>query len=118
MIIDDDDDQDDYDDDDDNDGWKGPLIIITEQQKTVLFFHLTTCLPCSHVLPSGKSLTPVGHAQERPAVFNRHKWLQPPLVVESQGFWPAEDKWLYFSLTQFYGGPEGSHMQNKNVAEN
>ena len=41
MIIDDDDDddddQDDY-DDDDNDGWKGPLIIIiTEQQKTVLF---------------------------------------------------------------------------------
>ena len=51
-------------------------------------------IPFSHVLASGKSITPVGHAQERPRTFNKHKWLQPPLVVESQGFWPATNKWL------------------------
>ena len=43
-------------------------------------------IPFSHVLPSGKSFKPVGQAQERLWVFNRQRWVHPPLRVELQGF--------------------------------
>lgn len=36
-------------------------------------------LPVLHCLPSSFSLSPVGHTQEYPVGFGRHKWLQPPL---------------------------------------
>ena len=46
-------------------------------------------LPCSHVLSSWRSFTPVGQAHEWPRAFNRHKWLHPPLVLELHGLSPV-----------------------------
>ena len=46
-------------------------------------------LPCSHVLASWRSFTPVGQAHEWPCLFNKHKWLHPPLVLELHGLSPV-----------------------------
>ena len=57
-------------DDDDDDGLKDPALYddhCSRKGKEMMF------IPFSHVVPSGKSLTPVGQAQERPRTFNKHK---------------------------------------------
>ena len=46
-------------------------------------------LPCSHVLASWRSFTPVGQAHKWPFLFNKHKWLHPPLVLELHGLSPV-----------------------------
>ena len=57
--------------------------------KYTFSLHSNIAIPCSHVFPSDKSFTPVGHAQDRPWVFNKQRWLHPPLKVELQGFLPV-----------------------------
>ena len=64
--------------------------VITK--KTAIFKwwdNMKQFLPCSHVLLSWRSFTPVGQAHEWPCVFNKHKWLHPPLVIELHGLSPV-----------------------------
>ena len=68
----------------------------TKQNKQTHGFNYSISLPCSHVFPSDKSFTPVGHAHEWLRAFNRHRQLHPPFEDELHGFWPVktvDDQW-------------------------
>ena len=64
--------------------------VITKQTAIFKWWdNMKQFLPCSHVLLSWRSFTPVGQAHEWPCVFNKHKWLHPPLVIELHGLSPV-----------------------------
>ena len=68
----------------------GSRNVITKQAAISKWLaSLKHFLPCSHVLASWRSFTPVGQEHEWPRAFNKHKWLHPPLVLELHGLSPV-----------------------------